>query len=115
MNIESVKEQGVGYSAVIDGAEWVGIWPNHRFYSAIQKFIEDGGAVDPEFTQAELDQNIIDDAKQALAATDADMPRVVEDLVDLLIANGVITETDLPQEARDKLTNRKAKRAAINS
>lgn len=52
-------------------------------------------------------------AKAALAATDQDMLRIVEDLLDVLMAKGLIAQEDLPQVVRDKLANRKAKRAAL--
>ncbi len=48
-----------------------------------------------------------------LAATDSDMPRVVEDLIATLVSLGVISETDLPAGAQAKLADRKAKRAAL--
>lgn len=47
-----------------------------------------------------------------LAASDKEMARVGEDLLDTLIAKGVIAFTDLPKSSRDKITARKAKRAA---
>jgi hypothetical protein len=61
------------------------------------------------YTAAELSTQSL----AALAATDADMPRVVEDLINTLIGLGVIAETDLPQAAQDKLANRRSKRAAL--
>lgn len=42
-------------------------------------------------------------AAEALAATDMNLARVVEDLVSLLAERGVILFTDLPQEAQRKL------------
>lgn len=41
-----------------------------------------------------------------LSATDAGMGRVLEDLIAALKAKGVITDSDLPQEARDKIVTR---------
>jgi hypothetical protein len=41
---------------------------------------------------------------------DADFVRVLEDLVDTLVARNVITLTDLPLRARDKLYQRKGHR-----
>lgn len=58
-------------------------------------------------------EELASQAKGALAATDQDMLRIVEDLVDVLVAKGVIVQEDLPQVVRDKLANRKAKRAAL--
>lgn len=42
-------------------------------------------------------------ATAALAATDTNLARVVEDLVSLLAERGVILFTDLPQQAQRKL------------
>lgn len=56
-------------------------------------------------------------AVQALAATDLDLARVVEDLIAMLTEQGVIMFTDLPQGAQRKLLLRerlRAKLAGIN-
>lgn len=63
--------------------------------------------VAPAKTEAEL-------AKEALAYSDVvDMGRVTEDLVDALVAKGVLALADLPQAAQAKLAARKAERARI--
>ncbi|MDY0391550.1 hypothetical protein [Desulfobulbus oligotrophicus] len=49
-----------------------------------------------------------------LAASDASMVRVVEDLIDLLIAKKVILFTELPSEAQEKILNRKQLRAKMS-
>ena len=51
---------------------------------------------------------------QALKHSDTDLIRVIEDLVDILNERGVIRFTDLPQEARSKLMNRKSLRSKAN-
>ncbi|MCQ2048487.1 Tryptophan synthase subunit beta like protein [Stutzerimonas stutzeri] len=48
-----------------------------------------------------------------LQASDQDMARVVEDLVDVLIARGVIRFTDLPEVAQRKLHARAQTRARL--
>ncbi|PPE65249.1 hypothetical protein [Caldimonas caldifontis] len=45
--------------------------------------------------------------QEAFQALDADFVRVLEDVIDLLIANNVIRITDLPAEAQRKLFSRK--------
>lgn len=45
--------------------------------------------------------------QQAFAQADADFVRVLEDLIDVLLARHVITITDLPPQARHKLLNRR--------
>lgn len=48
-----------------------------------------------------------DDAEAGFASLDAGLIRVVEDLVDVLVARNVINITDLPPEAQHKLFARK--------
>ncbi|WP_370642999.1 hypothetical protein [Bordetella sp. LUAb4] len=45
---------------------------------------------------------------------DADFVRVLEDLIDALIANGTLRLTDLPVQAQQKLTRRKQQRARLS-
>ena len=52
-------------------------------------------------------------AAQALAATDLDIARVVEDLIALLAETGVIMFTDLPEGAQRKLLLRERLRARL--
>lgn len=56
---------------------------------------------EPKKTAAELSQ------------LDADFIRVLEDLIDALVANGTLRLTDLPAEALDKLSQRKRTRARL--
>lgn len=48
-----------------------------------------------------------------LSELDADFIRVLEDLIDVLIANGTIRLTDLPPEALKKLNQRKHARQRL--
>ena len=50
----------------------------------------------------------------ALSQTDTAMARVLEDLIDTLIARGLIQFTDLPEAAQAKLLSRRQTRAALN-
>lgn len=54
------------------------------------------------------------DGHQELAGTDLSLVRVVEDLIDLLIEQGVIRFTDLPQAAQEKLFVRRTLRSSTN-
>ena len=54
-------------------------------------------------------------AKQALSDTDQDMVRVIDDLVDLLVANQLLIFTDLPGHVQTKLLMRKQLRKDVNS
>lgn len=51
--------------------------------------------------------------KQELSVSDASFIRVLEDLIDALIANGVLRMTDLPPEALAKLNERKQTRQRL--
>lgn len=48
-----------------------------------------------------------------LSQLDADFIRVLEDLIDALVANGTLRLTDLPAEALDKLSRRKQTRSRL--
>jgi hypothetical protein len=49
-------------------------------------------------------------AKDGFSQLDADFVRVLEDVIDVLIAKRVINLTDLPSEAQDKLFQRRSHR-----
>ncbi len=49
-----------------------------------------------------------------LASTDLGLARVTEDLIDLLIDQGLIRFTDLPEGAQAKLMERRTRRASLN-
>lgn len=48
-----------------------------------------------------------------LSQLDADFIRVLEDLIDVLVANGTLRLTDLPAEALEKLSRRKQTRTRL--
>ncbi|HLR13883.1 MAG TPA: hypothetical protein VK104_09750 [Burkholderiaceae bacterium] len=51
--------------------------------------------------------------EQQLQSLDTDFIRVLEDLIDVLVANGTLRLTDLPAEALEKLSQRKRARARL--
>ncbi|MCI2809909.1 hypothetical protein [Eoetvoesiella caeni] len=51
--------------------------------------------------------------KHTLSELDVDFIRVLEDLIDALIANGTLRLTDLPPEALNKLHQRKQARQQL--
>lgn len=53
------------------------------------------------------------DKSTQLSELDADFIRVLEDLIDVLVAKGVIRLTDLPAEALNKLVRRKQARTRL--
>ena len=53
--------------------------------------------------------------RNQLATSDAEMARIAEDLIDVLIAKNVINFTDLPQQAQHKLLNRQSLRERLSA
>lgn len=63
-----------------------------------------------------MDKNHVppaDDSKRELSALDADFIRVLEDLIEALLANGTLRLTDLPPQALQKLSQRKRARQRV--
>ena len=61
---------------------------------------------------------VVDPKEQArtdLAATDKEMARIAEDLINTLIAKGVIAAQDLPKPAMSKIFDRAALRKALQA
>jgi hypothetical protein len=56
-----------------------------------------------------------DSRKLLLTLSDMGIIRLLEDLVELLIQKNVILFTELPQQAQEKITERKRLRETINS
>ena len=61
-----------------------------------------------------VDKQLLGDLQQVLVSSDLEMIRVLEDVVDLLCKNHIITFTDLPEAAQKKMTQRKNVRAGID-
>lgn len=58
--------------------------------------------------------NHFDEAKQVLSESDHGLIRVIEDLVSLLVEKNLILSTDLPYEAREKLSSREKVRGQLS-
>ena len=58
--------------------------------------------------------NGLDSNETTLAASDLDLIRVLEDVVELLIAKGVILFTELPADAQQKILRRQRLRARVS-
>ena len=56
-----------------------------------------------------------DSALQQLDASDLEMARITEDLIDLLIGRNIINFTDFPGMAQRKLINRRALRSNMSA
>lgn len=85
-------------------------------WTTINDLIIDNGTLRLK-TEAEKEQDRIlqeaEEAKQKLAETDADMIRVIEDVIDVLIAKKIIDFKDLPEVVQEKLNERKSSREKI--
>ena len=57
----------------------------------------------------------IDSWVQLLSLSDVSIIRVLEDLIDVLVKKNIIMMTDLPEEARDKLKERKSVRKKMDN
>lgn len=69
-----------------------------------------------EKTREELDSDpayVARQKQQALAATDANMPRITEDILDVLITKNIIKKDDLPAATQAKIDERKVLRSQI--
>jgi len=55
------------------------------------------------------------DGQDTLHASDQDLVRVLEDLVDLLVAKGVILFTELPSSAQQKIMQRQRLRSELGA
>lgn len=84
----------------------------HRVKS--KRATEEKPALDPEVLEFLKDSGASESLKEILAASDSDIIRVVEDLVDLLIHKKIIIATDLPQAAQEKLRGRKSVRESMH-
>lgn len=74
-------------------------------------------ADDPELSQFLVDQGLStpEAIRQSLAASDLQMVRLVDDLIDLLMDKGVIKFTDLPQAAGEKYLHRQVARTRLQA
>lgn len=52
-------------------------------------------------------------AKAELAESDSDMARIVEDLINVMLTKDLITESDIPQSAQDKMARRAKLRSRL--
>jgi hypothetical protein len=71
--------------------------------------------IDPNDKQLQLFLSSIGKSNAALVESDMDFVRVVEDLVELLIAKNYIRFTDLPDKAQEKMRSRQTLRGTLNS
>ncbi len=70
-------------------------------------------SVDNEILEFLGQQKTDDAVLQILAATDAGIMRILEDLINLLISKNIIMSTELPEEAQNKLQQRQQIRQKI--
>lgn len=95
-------------TATINGKTWRGITSSSRFWPSVQKALDEGASVTAYVPEVEPSGTEL-----ALVGTDTYMARVCEDLVDTLVAKGVIALTDLPAAVQSKLAERKTLRGQL--
>lgn len=64
-------------------------------------------------TPSEIEVGALASTKNELAATDAGMARIAEDLISVMLSKGLIAESDIPQPARSKLARRAELRSKL--
>ena len=67
----------------------------------------------PELINFLAQGNASDEVRQRLFASDFDMARITEDLIQTLIEKGVFNFTDLPDNAQEKLRSRRNLRGQL--
>jgi len=94
--IETVKIQGDGY--LVNGTMSVPAVEGNRHYKEIQDWIAEGNAPEPEFTQAELDQQAIDEANAVELALLAELDK--QSIRD--IREWIAAQIDAPHTLKDR-------------
>lgn len=107
-NLAIENAEGTQYGATINGKRISGITAQSRFWASVQKAITDGAVPTPYVAPPAPNPILIQ-----LTKTDKDMARVTEDLIDTLVAKGVMTLDDLPANAKAKINNRKTLRSQL--
>ncbi len=80
-----------------------------------EEILEEVATDDPQLVDFLLQLTGELNVKQRLLASDADMARVVEDLIEVLFDRHMILLTDLPQPAQKKLLRRQHLREQVSS
>jgi hypothetical protein len=70
-------------------------------------------AADSQEAQSWYANQVVESSLLQLKQSDLDMIRVLEDLITVLIRNGVVRITDLPEAAQSKLVGRSKARDAL--
>ena len=83
--------------------------------SPTEKATEQKSLMDEEVLEFLGREKNIDSWIQLLSLSDVSIIRVLEDLIDVLVKKNIIMMTDLPEEARDKLKERKSVRKKMDN
>lgn len=75
------------------------------------EFIANGDSELLDFISESLAE---DNPLRFLISSDQDLSRVLEDLIDLLVSRGIINFTDFPEQAQEKLLQRRKARAKLH-
>ena len=71
-------------------------------------------AIDDTELRCYLESGETGEAREALAASDREMARIVEDLIAVLIAKNLVNFTDFPPEAQKKMLRRRTLRRNLS-
>ncbi|MDP6353337.1 MAG: hypothetical protein QF926_03290 [Alphaproteobacteria bacterium] len=82
---------------------------------ATREAVEEVAAEDPELVDFLLDLGGELNLKRRILESDAEMGRVVEDLVDIMMTKRLINITDFPNAAQSKLNLRRHLRERMNT
>ena len=94
--INTVKTQENGY--LVNGNMSVPNVEGNRHYQEVQEWIAEGNTPEPEFTQAELDQQVIDDANAVEVALLAELDK--QSIRD--IREWIAAQPSAPQTLKDR-------------
>lgn len=83
--------------------------------SPTEQAVEKKTAVDQEVIDFIAESGLSDQLQPLLSLFDQSIIRVLDDLIDLLIAKNVIMFTELPEEAQSKITARKILRKKMSN
>ena len=94
----------------IETGQTLGIDPANVDYQAYLVWLDEGNTPQPYVPP------VVDPKEQAradLAATDKEMARIAEDLINVMLTKDLITESDIPQSAHDKMARRAKLRSRL--
>jgi hypothetical protein len=84
-------------------------------WSYYENWLKEGNVAEEHITPEDQLREDIASAKRAMINTDLDLSRILEDLIDILHSKGVVLTSEFPEESKEKIDNKKTKRAALTA